>query len=112
MIFFPTIVSTNAEHDYVSRQRICFGIVRHCFIQNQLLTLVMDCFMAYHVFFQLDAHSKLGTLIKLDMFCRYKTLGQLGNCCKKCGQMGCFASMFPGFLFHVNVNTTFSERRL
>ena len=58
-----------------------------------------------------DAHSKLGTL-NWKCFAGTKLFGQLGNCCEKCGPMGCSASMLPGFLFHVNVATTFSERRL
>ena len=37
---------------------------------------------------------------------------QLGSCWEKCGPMGCFASDFPTFLFHVNGAATYSERCL
>ena len=49
---------------------------------------------------------KVGNVLQAQCF------GQLGKCCEKCGSMGCFASDFPVFPFHVNVSTTFSERRL
>ena len=49
---------------------------------------------------------------KLEMFCMFKALDNWEKCCEKCGSMGCFASDFPRFLFHVNAATTLSERRL
>lgn len=35
-----------------------------------------------------------------------------GNCCEKCGPMGCFASGFQTCEFHVNAVATFAEGRL
>ena len=52
---------------------------------------------------------KTGNVLRVQSF---GELGKCCQCCEKCGSMVCFASDFPTFLFHVNVATTFSERRL
>ena len=39
-----------------------------------------------------------------------QSLGQLGNCCKKCGLMGCSAIVFPSFVGCVNIVSMFLER--
>ena len=49
---------------------------------------------------------KTGNVLEVQSF------GRLGNCCEKCGAMGCFASDFPTFLFNENAAATFSEKRL
>ena len=36
------------------------------------------------------------------MFPMSTEIGQVGNCCEKCGPMGCFVSDFPTFLIHSN----------
>ena len=38
--------------------------------------------------------------------------GQMGNCCEKCGPMRLSVAVFPGFLLHVLISSTFCERCL
>ena len=45
-------------------------------------------------------------------FLQVQSFGQLGKCCEKCDSMGCFASDFPTFVFHVNAAATFPKRCL
>ncbi len=57
-----------------------------------------------------DAPNKLGTLNWKRS--AVPSFGQFGNCCEKCGPVGCSASVFPRFPFHVNVSSMSLEGRL
>ena len=49
---------------------------------------------------------------EIGNFLQVQGFGQLGNCGEKCGPMGLSVAVFPGFLLHVVISSTFCERCL